>query len=187
MGIRIMKTDIEPNVSLEFSHLDIKGRAVMVDVTEKQVTKREAMASARVFMTMETLDRLLNDAVPKGDVLAVARVAGIMAAKKVADLIPLCHPLPLQSVEVSFKPFGRSFENVNSSQCGVEISAIAKTTAVTGVEMEAMTAVSIAALTIYDMCKALEKGITISDVCLQYKTGGKSGNWRRHVSGGSNG
>jgi len=176
-----MKTGTELNIGLAFSHLDSKGRAVMVDVTEKQVTKREAMASARVFMTMETLDKLLKDAVPKGDVLAVARVAGIMAAKKVADLIPLCHPLPLSSVEVSFRPFEKA------SECGIEISAVARTTAVTGVEMEAMTAVSIAALTIYDMCKALEKGITISDVCLQYKTGGKSGQWRRHVSGGSNG
>ncbi len=155
----------------------------MVDVTEKHVTKREAMASARVFMTMETLNKLLNDAVPKGDVLAVARVAGIMAAKKVSDLIPLCHPLPIQSVEVSFRPF----KTVNTNECGIEITAVAKTTAVTGVEMEAMTAVSVAALTIYDMCKALEKGITISDVCLQYKTGGKSGQWSRHVSGGSNG
>lgn len=178
-----MKTDTDLNTCPDFSHLDSKGRAVMVDVTGKQVTKREAMASARVFMTMETLNKLLNNAVPKGDVLAVARVAGIMAAKKVADLIPLCHPLPIQSVEVSFRPF----ENANSNKCGLEINAVAKTTAVTGVEMEAMTAVSVAALTIYDMCKALEKDITISDVCLQYKIGGKSGHWRRHVSGGLNG
>lgn len=178
-----MKTDTDLNACPDFSHLDLKGRAVMVDVTEKQVTKREAMASARVFMTRETLNKLLNDAVPKGDVLAVARVAGIMAAKKVADLIPLCHPLPLQSIEVSFRPF----ESVDSGEYGIEITAVAKTTAVTGVEMEAMTAVSVAALTIYDMCKALEKGITISDVCLQYKTGGKSGQWCRHVPGGSNG
>lgn len=176
-----MKTDTELDAGLAFSHLDSKGRAVMVDVTKKRVTKREAMASARVFMTKETLNKLLNDAVPKGDVLAVARVAGIMAAKKVANLIPLCHPLPLQAVEVSFRPFE------NAGECGIEISAIARTTAVTGVEMEAMIAVSIAALTIYDMCKALEKGITISDICLQYKTGGKSGHWSRHVSGGSNG
>jgi len=178
-----MKTDTEPLKDSNFSHIDSKGRAVMVDVTEKPVTKREAMASARVVMTRDTLERLLHDAVPKGDVLAVARVAGIMAAKKVADIIPLCHPLPLQSVEVSFKPF----QDLNPNECGIEIHAVAKTTAVTGVEMEAMTAVSVAALTIYDMCKALEKGIIINDICLQYKMGGKSGHWRRHTSGGSNG
>lgn len=170
-----MKTDIDSKK--DFSHLDDQGRAVMVDVTEKPVTKREAMASGQVVMTRETLDKLVNNAIPKGDVLAVARVAGIMAAKKVAELIPLCHPLPLQAVEVSFKPFDKG----GSNECGIEINAIVKTTGVTGVEMEALTAVSVAALTIYDMCKALEKGIIISNVCLCYKTGGKSGTWRRQV------
>lgn len=141
----------------------------MVDTGSKEITARRAVASARVLMSAETLSALREHRTPKGDPLEAARLAGIMAAKKTADLIPLCHPLPITHVDVQ-----ASLEN-----SGVRLRAEVSTNAQTGVEMEALTAVSVAALTIYDMCKALEKGIVISDIRLEMKTGGKSGDYMR--------
>lgn len=143
----------------------------MVDVSQKTATQREAVASGRVVLGERAFKALTEGSVSKGDVLAVARVAGIMAAKKVDGLIPLCHPLPLSSVEIDF--------TLDSIEFSADIRAKVKTNGVTGVEMEALTAVSIAALTIYDMCKAIEKGIVIKDICLESKSGGKSGAWMR--------
>lgn len=155
----------------DFSHLDEKGHARMVDVSQKAVTQREAIASGKVVLGEKAFNALTEGSVPKGDVLAVARVAGIMAAKKVDGLIPLCHPLPLSSVEINF--------TLDPAEFSAGIKAKVKTNGVTGVEMEALTAVSIAALTIYDMCKAIEKGIVIKDICLEFKSGGKSGAWMK--------
>ena len=151
----------------KLSHYDESGRARMVDVSEKTATKRTAEASARVVMNSDVIAAL--PANPKGDALEVARLAGIMAAKRTAELIPMCHPLPLTHVDVRT----RVCEN------GVSITSKVTTTAVTGVEMEALMAATIAALTIYDMCKALDKGIEIRDVRLEKKSGGKSGDYRR--------
>lgn len=162
-------------MSQEFTHLDDMGRARMVDVGGKESTDREAVASARVRLGEKAYHALMEGGLPKGDALAVSRIAGIMAAKKVGDLIPLCHPLPLHVVEISFAPYPRTFS--------VVISAKARTTGQTGVEMEAMTAASVAALALYDMCKSLDKGIIIEAVCLDYKSGGKSGVWKRYTSG----
>ena len=142
----------------------------MVEVGEKPATRREAVAEARVRMAPATWERLFSGAVPKGDALAVARVAGIMAAKKTSELIPLCHPLPLTGVEVHFEL---------ASPGVVRVEARARCVGPTGVEMEALTAASVAALTLYDMLKSLEKGIEIESVRLVSKTGGKSGDWRR--------
>lgn len=153
----------------ELTHLTKSGDARMVDIAEKQVTKRVAVAEAIVTMTASTLDLILEGSMPKGDVLAVARIAGIQAAKKTSELIPLCHPLPLASVEVSFE---------RDAPGKLKIHATCKVTGRTGVEMEAMTAVAVAGLTIYDMCKGVEKGIQIEEVRLISKTGGKSGSWR---------
>ncbi len=155
----------------EFTHLDEKGRAQMVDVSEKKVSKRTAIASGKVKMGKNTFRRLVDNNIPKGDVFNTARIAGILAAKKVGGLIPLCHPLPVEYVGIDFK--------LLEELPGVEITATASISAKTGVEMEAMTAVSIAALTIYDMCKGLEKGIEILEIKLLEKTGGKSGHWIR--------
>ena len=141
----------------------------MVDTSEKTNTTRRAIASANVLMSTETVTALREHRSPKGDPLEAARLAGIMAAKKTADLIPLCHPLPLTHIEV----------RAQLSDTGVYLEADVATNAATGVEMEALTAVSIAALTIYDMCKALEKGIKITEIRLEQKTGGKSGDYRR--------
>ncbi len=154
----------------QLSHLDAQGRARMVDVTEKDVTQREATARGRVTMRPETLALLASGGLPKGDVLAVARVAGIMAAKQTAALIPLCHPLPITSAKVDFDldPAG-----------AVEITATVKVAGRTGVEMDALTAVSVAALAIYDMCKAVDKEMTIDRVRLVHKIGGKSGEFTR--------
>jgi cyclic pyranopterin phosphate synthase len=149
------------------SHFDRAGRAKMVDVSGKTASKRKAEASAFVVLKPAVLQALPRN--PKGDPLEVARLAGVMAAKKTADLIPLCHPLPLSHVDVSL----RLCEN------GVSISSQVTTTAVTGVEMEALVAASVAALTVYDMCKALDKGIEIREVVLESKSGGKSGDYRR--------
>jgi cyclic pyranopterin monophosphate synthase len=149
------------------SHYDGSGRARMVDVSAKAPTLREAEASAFVSLRPKVLKALPVN--PKGDPLDVARLAGIMAAKKTADLIPMCHPLPLSHVDVTL----RLCEN------GVAISSTVRTTAVTGVEMEALVAASVAALTVYDMCKALDKGIEIRDIVLERKSGGKSGDYRR--------
>ena len=153
----------------QLSHIDDEGRVRMVDTSDKAATTRHAVASARVLMSSETVSAVQQHRTPKGDPLEAARLAGIMAAKRTAELIPLCHPLTLTHVDVQAKLEGY----------GVSLEASVSTNAQTGVEMEALTAVSIAALTIYDMCKALDKGITISDVRLESKTGGKSGDFKR--------
>ena len=149
------------------SHFDAEGRAVMVDVSAKPETDRVATAAARVVMRPETLAVIMAGSAAKGDVLGTARLAGIMAAKRTADLIPLCHPLPLTSVRVDLAP---------GAAC-VEISATVRTTGRTGVEMEALTAVSVAALTVYDMCKAIDRGMQIEAVRVVLKDGGKSGHY----------
>jgi len=154
-------------MSRRLSHYDGAGRARMVDVSGKSATKREAEASAFVAMKPAVLDALPKN--PKGDALEVARLAGIMAAKRTAELIPLCHPLPLALIDVDM----RLCEN------GVAITSKVTTTAETGVEMEALVAVSVAALTVYDMCKALDKSIEIREIVLERKSGGKSGEYRR--------
>lgn len=141
----------------------------MVDTGDKAISARRAVASARVLMSAETVAALREHRTPKGDPLEAARLAGIMAAKRTADLIPLCHPLPLTHVDIQ----------AQVEENGVSLQAEVSTNAQTGVEMEALTAVSVAALTIYDMCKALEKGITITDIQLESKTGGKSGDYSR--------
>lgn len=154
----------------QLSHVDDQGRVRMVDTGHKESTSRRAVASAKVLMSQSTVSALREHRTPKGDPLEAARLAGIMAAKKTADLIPLCHPLPLTHIDVQ----------ASVEETGVFLQAEASTNAQTGVEMEALTAVSVAALTIYDMCKALEKGITITDIRLESKTGGKSGDWSRN-------
>ncbi len=155
----------------QLSHLDEQGHAIMVDVSYKEVTKRKALASGKVILNKNTFRMLTDRKIPKGDVLATARIAGILAAKKVGALIPLCHPLPLEHISIDFI--------LSEELPGVEIQATASISAKTGVEMEALTAVSVAALTIYDMCKAVEKGIKITDIKLLEKSGGKSGTWKR--------
>jgi cyclic pyranopterin phosphate synthase len=159
----------------QLTHIDESGAARMVDVGNKTVTERIAVASAVVSMQGETLALLEQGAHKKGDVLAVARIAGIQAAKKCSDLIPLCHPLMLNSVEVSF--------NIDSQASTVTIEGRCKVSGKTGVEMEALTAVSVAALTIYDMCKAVDRGMEIFSIGLLQKEGGESGLWRRDVEG----
>jgi cyclic pyranopterin phosphate synthase len=153
----------------QLSHIDNEGRVKMVDTSDKATTTRHAVASARVLMSAETIAAVKEHRTPKGDPLEAARLAGIMAAKRTAELIPLCHPLPLTHVDVQ----------AGIEDFGVYLESQVSTNAQTGVEMEALTAVSIAALTIYDMCKALDKSITISDVRLESKSGGKSGDYRR--------
>ena len=155
----------------EFTHLDEHGRARMVDVTEKEVTQREAKARGTVLMSPETFQRIMTGGIAKGDVLGVAKVAGIMGAKKTAELIPMCHPLDITSVEIIFNPFEKK-------HC-IEIEAQVKLKGQTGVEMEALTAVATAALTIYDMCKAVDREMVISDIHLVEKKGGKSGHFVR--------
>lgn len=156
----------------KLSHIDEQGRVAMVDTTAKAATARRAVASARVLMSPETISAVREHRTPKGDPLETARLAGIMAAKRTGDLIPLCHPLPLTHIEV----------RATVTNEGVYIEAEAATQAQTGVEMEALTAASVAALTIYDMCKALDKAMTITDVRLEKKTGGKSGDYVRAQS-----
>jgi cyclic pyranopterin phosphate synthase len=151
------------------SHVDARGRVRMVDVGHKQVTDREAIARGSIAMSAEARRQIGRGAVKKGDPLQAARLAGIMAAKQTSALIPLCHPLPLSSVHVDLRPTRR----------GYEIEARVRTSAKTGVEMEALTAVAVAALTIYDMVKAADKAMVISDIRLEYKSGGKSGTYRR--------
>ena len=152
-----------------FTHLDPLGRARMVDVTPKEPTHRRAIARARVSMTPETASAVAQGAIKKGDVLAVARVAGIQAAKRTSDLIPLCHPLMVGTVTVNFE--------INDDS--IDVETVVDTFDRTGVEMEALTACSVAALTIYDMCKSLDKSMVIGDVALWEKTGGKSGTYKR--------
>ena len=152
------------------THIDQRGQARMVDVTEKGVSERVAVAEGRVIMRKETLDLVLEGNAMKGDVLGAARLAGIMAAKRTHGLIPLCHPLPLSKVEIEINP--------EHSLPGFLVQATVKVTAKTGVEMEALTAVSISCLTIYDMVKAVERGIRIEGIRLLLKSGGKTGEWR---------
>jgi len=158
-----------PPVGPAFTHLDAEGRARMVDISDKAETDRVAVAGARVVMRPETLERIRSGDVAKGDVLAVARLAGIMAAKRTAELIPLCHPLALTSVGVELACV--------PERSVVEITATCRLRGRTGVEMEALTAASIAALTVYDMCKAVDRGMTITDLRLLRKSGGRSGYW----------
>ena len=158
-------------MSEQLTHLDAHGHATMVDVGEKQITTRTAVAQGEVRMTPATLAAIRDGNVPKGDVLAAARIAGIMAAKRTPELIPLCHTLLLTKVAVDFE--------VDEAESRVVITALVRCNGQTGVEMEALTAVSVAALTIYDMAKALDKGMTIGAICLLEKQGGKSGEWRR--------
>ena len=151
------------------SHVDASGQAAMVDVSNKAETDRLAVAKASVQMSPGTMALITENKVAKGDVLSVARIAGIMAAKKTADLIPLCHPLSLSSVTIDFL--------LHPDTSTIEIEAAAKVRGPTGVEMEALTAASVAALTIYDMCKAADRGMRITDIRLIHKAGGKSGIW----------
>lgn len=160
----------------DFTHFNEAGRARMVDVSGKASTERTATAQARVWLQPETLERIQRGQIAKGDVLAVAQVAGVMGAKRTPDLIPMCHPLALTSIDIAFTEESHSD---STGRRALLITATVKTTGQTGVEMEAMTAVSVAALTIYDMCKAIDRGMTFSDVCLLKKAGGKSGTYQR--------
>ena len=154
---------------MDFSHINEQGRAKMVDVTDKDETFREARAAGTVNVSTATMALIKSGGVKKGDVLSVAQVAGIMAAKKTSDVIPMCHPLMLSGVDISFE----------LTETQIQIEASVKCKGSTGVEMEALNAVSTAALTIYDMCKAIQRDITITDIRLLYKSGGKSGVFRR--------
>jgi cyclic pyranopterin phosphate synthase len=154
-----------------FTHFDEQGQARMVDVSDKPETARVAVASGAVTMAPATLAMIREGGAKKGDVLGVARLAGIMAAKRTSELIPLCHPLPLSSVELEL--------SLDDPANAVRITATCKTTGKTGVEMEALTAVSVAALTVYDMCKAVDRAMVLSDIRLEHKAGGKSGSFTR--------
>lgn len=154
---------------MKLTHTDQQGRARMVDVGDKPITTRVAVASGFVQMADATIEAIRKHQTPKGDPLEVARLAGIMAAKRTSELIPLCHPLPLNQADVQ----------IEITEGGVSITATARTDGKTGVEMEALTAVSVAALTLYDMCKAIEKGMTITDIRLESKAGGRSGSYSR--------
>ena len=155
----------------KLTHFDHKGDAHMVDVAAKDITHRRAVAGGQIEMQAETLQLILQGGHKKGDVLGVARVAGIMAAKKTSELIPLCHPLSLSHIRIEFTP--------DPGQHCIRCEATVETDGKTGVEMEALTAVQIALLTIYDMCKAVDRGMTITNIGLLEKSGGKSGDWRR--------
>ena len=155
----------------KLTHLDAEGRARMVDVTEKEVTHRVAVACGAVFMRPETLKLIVEKKIEKGDVFSVARVAGIMAAKKTPELIPMCHPLNITTVEIKLIPL--------ENPARVEIEALVKVEGKTGVEMEAMTAVAVCGLTIYDMCKAVDREMSVSEIRLVKKSGGKSGTFIR--------
>ncbi len=157
-------------MSARLTHLSSDGRADMVDVGEKAVTVRTATASGAIVMAKETLDLILSGNAKKGDVIATARIAGIMAAKKTSELIPLCHPLALSKISVDIEP--------DAALPGLRVTAFAKLEGKTGVEMEALTAVSVACLTIYDMAKAADRGMRITEIRLGEKTGGRSGDWR---------
>lgn len=159
---------------MELTHFDEEGRSRMVDVSDKKVTRREAVARGSVLMKPDTLRLIKDRGISKGDVLGVARVAGIQGAKRTSELIPLCHPLNIDSIEVYFY--------LDDEKNRVDIESRVRIEAKTGAEMEAMTAVSISALTIYDMCKAVDKGMTISDIRLTEKRGGKSGEYKRPLS-----
>jgi cyclic pyranopterin phosphate synthase len=151
----------------EFTHIDKQGRVRMVDITEKKKTLRVAVAQGIVSMNPDTFDKIMNQAVPKGNVLETARIAGIMASKKTSELIPMCHPLNITHIAIDFFP--------DKTKSIIKIEGTVRIIDQTGVEMEALTAVSIAGLTIYDMCKSYDREMTISDICLIEKSGGKSG------------
>jgi cyclic pyranopterin phosphate synthase len=155
----------------DLSHVDRSGQARMVDVSAKEVTERFARASGVISMSPEALESVRKNAVAKGDVLAVARIAGIMAAKRAAELIPLCHPLMLTDVQV--------VATIDDTVPGVRVESAVRSAGKTGVEMEAIVAVSVTLVTVYDMCKSLDKSMVISDVCLEEKAGGRSGHWKR--------
>ena len=155
----------------DFTHFNEEGKAKMVDVGEKNVTSRTAIASATVLVNEHTFSMIQTGGMKKGDVLTVAQIAGIMGAKKTPDIIPMCHPIILDGINLSMK--------LNEEKCAVEIQATVSCTGRTGVEMEALTAVSTAALTVYDMCKAVQKDIVITDICLLEKTGGIHGDYQR--------
>ena len=160
----------------EFTHFNESGRARMVDVSAKAPTERVATAQAKVYLQPETLEKIQRGKIAKGDVLAVAQVAGVMGAKKTPELVPMCHPIFLSAIDISFK---EEPQPDRDGRCSITVTATAKTSGQTGVEMEAMTAVSVAALTIYDMCKAIDRAMSFSDVWLVSKTGGKSGTYTR--------
>lgn len=156
---------------MPFTHLDSKGKAKMVDVSDKKETSRVAVAKGKILLKPDTIKAILEQEIKKGDVLTVAKIGGIMAAKQCSNLIPLCHQIPLTNVDIKF-------EIDKSSNC-INIISNARTCAKTGVEMEALTAVSVAGLIIYDMCKAIDKGMIITEICLLKKKGGRSGHWER--------
>jgi cyclic pyranopterin phosphate synthase len=155
----------------KLTHINSKGKAAMVDVSEKEVTTRTAEAYAEVKMSTEIFNAIRNNEIEKGDVLSIAKFAGIQAAKKTSELIPLCHNIFISKIDVELK--------LNTKNKSVEIKSFAKTNSITGIEMEALTAVSAAALTVYDMCKTIDKSMIISEIKLRSKTGGKSGNYIR--------
>ena len=156
---------------MDFSHIDKKGDARMVDVSEKEITKRTAVAQGFVSINPDVIKKIIDKEMPKGDVLSVAKIAGIQAAKKTGEMIPMCHPLGLDHIDLEFE----IIEN------GIKIKSVATVSARTGVEMEALTAVSVAALTIYDMCKSADKTMTIGEICLLEKSGGRSGHYVRET------
>ncbi|HBC30725.1 MAG TPA: cyclic pyranopterin monophosphate synthase MoaC [Clostridiales bacterium] len=156
---------------MDLTHINDQGRAKMVDVSSKEETLREAEAYGSVYMKRETLNRIKEGTIKKGDVLSVAQVAGIMASKKTSDIIPMCHPIMISGCDINF--------NLNFDENKVEITATVKTTGQTGVEMEALTAVAAAGLTIYDMCKAIDREMIVSDIMLMKKSGGKTGVFER--------
>lgn len=163
----------------EFTHIDEAGRARMVDVSEKAVTDRTAIAECRIFMNTDTFDRITENRVKKGAVLETARISGIMAAKKTADLIPMCHPIAIRHVSIDFFP-------ERKSRC-IRIVSLVRATDKTGVEMEALTAASVSGLTIYDMCKSYDRAMTITDLRLVEKSGGKSGHFVREAQSSGTG
>ncbi|WP_315118339.1 cyclic pyranopterin monophosphate synthase MoaC [uncultured Clostridium sp.] len=158
---------------MELTHINEEGRAKMVDVSEKSETKREAVATGSIYMKKETLDRIKEGTIKKGDVLSVAQVGGIMGAKNTSSIIPMCHPIMITGCDISF--------NLDFDNSKVDIKAVVKNVGQTGVEMEALTAVNVAALTIYDMCKAIDKDMIIADIMLLKKSGGKSGLYERKI------
>lgn len=158
----------------EFTHFNEEGRAKMVDVSDKPETARTALAYSSITVNQEIYDKITNNEIKKGDVLAVAQVAAVMAAKKTWDIIPMCHPIPLTGVNVTF-----SWEEAENNQSKLNIAAFVKTKGHTGVEMEALSAASVCALTVYDMCKAVDKGMVIGPTYLVEKTGGKNGDFKR--------
>ncbi len=164
-----MTSTVSTLTAADLTHFDAEGRAVMVDVGAKAETARRARATGRIRMQPATLERIRAGAIGKGDVIGIARLAAIMAAKRTADLVPLCHPLPLTRVEAEF--------DLDDADCSIGCTVVAETVGRTGVEMEALTAVSVGLLTIYDMCKAIDRGMTMSGIGLLEKSGGRSGHW----------